>query len=458
MYEFKLPDLGEGIHEGEILKWHVKAGDSVLEDAPLVDVETDKAAVTIPSPVGGTVVETRGAPGAVVHVGEVFCRIEDGAGAAVAAAAATPEQVRPVPAPAPATAPATAPMAAAAAAPAADVELHAATGTASHAHAGPIPAAPATRRLARELSVDLRDVPASGTGGRVTSDDVQRFADGAAAAPPAPPTAGEAAGDVERVAPPALTGGAGIPLLEIEPLPDFAVMGPIETEALRSIRRKTAKKMVLSASLVPHVCHMDDVDVTDLDELRRRMRETYADHPGGRLTLMPFVMKAIVAGLKAFPKFNASVDPVKQEIVYKKFYNLGFAADTPRGLTVPIVKDVDRKSLLDLSAEIVALASSARDGTIEPSAYQGGTFTVTNIGPLGGRYMTPMINYPEVAILATGRMEERAVVREGRIVVRKILPLSLSFDHRLIDGADAARFIGGVMARLADPSRLLMEG
>lgn len=519
MYEFKLPDLGEGIHEGEILEWHVKVGDSVKEDDPLVDIETDKAAVTIPSPAAGVVVEAAGGPGTVVQVGQVLCRIDSAGGAAAAGEGAggaaagegaggaaagegaeqppakkpvddaeaalggEPEAEEPPPStqgqPRSAAAPArpapTAPAARTAPSPppAAEVERRAAAGAAGRAVVGPVPAAPATRRLARELGVDLRDVPPSGPGGRVTAADVQQLAaqakaggrpapQAAAATAPTPASRAEDAGeDAAEDAPAAGAavgpGAAGIPLLEVEALPDFSKLGPVEVEPLRSIRRKTARKMVIAAALIPHVAHMDDADVTELDALRRRLRERFSDQAGGRLSLLPFVMKAVVAGLKASPTLNASIDPVKQEIIYKRFYNLGFAADTPRGLVVPVVRDVDRKSLLQVSAEVVGLATAARDGSIDAGAFQGGTFTITNIGPLGGRYFTPIINYPEVAILAMGRVEERPVVRNGAIEIRTLLPLTLSFDHRLIDGADAARFMDGLLKRLASPEQLMVE-
>ena len=241
---------------------------------------------------------------------------------------------------------------------------------------------------------------------------------------------------------------ATIPFLEVEPLPDFSADGPVEIEALRSIRRKVARKMVTSMSLVPHVAHMDDADVTELDKFRVREKEKRAGGSGGKLTLLAFVIKAITAGLKAAPAFNASLDPFREEIIYKKYYNIGFAADTGRGLVVPVIKGTDRKSIRDISAEIAEKAGQAREGTLPAEDMRGGTFTITNVGPLGGTAMLPTINYPEVAILAMGKVHEKPVVRDGEIVIRKMLPLTLAFDHRVADGADAARFVTGIV-RLA---------
>ena len=446
MFEFKLPDLGEGIHEGEILKWHVAAGGDVQEDAPLVEVETDKAAVTIPSPRGGRIVSLTGAVGDTVHVGQVITVIDDGAGAAaVAPAAASPgkraaeKRAAPTPAPAPAKA----------AAPVAPVGR-------------PVPAAPATRRLARELGVDINAVPASGPGGRVTPEDVQRFAAGGAApavvAPaPAPAAPAPAAAEARAAAQFAAHAASTIPLLDIEPLPDFTQWGAVEIEPLRSIRRKVARKMVTSMILVPHVAHMDEADVTLLEEFRQREKSRRAGQPGGKLTLLSFVVKAVTAGLRATPSFNASLDPFREEIIYKKYYNIGFAADTGKGLVVPVVKETDRKSIMQIAANIETLAQKARDGRLEVDDLRGGTFTITNVGPLGGTALIPTINYPEVAILGMGKVQEKPVVRDGQIVIRRMLPLTLAFDHRIADGADAARFVTEMVRQLSDPNLLLLE-
>ncbi|MCA9672691.1 MAG: 2-oxo acid dehydrogenase subunit E2, partial [Myxococcales bacterium] len=257
---------------------------------------------------------------------------------------------------------------------------------------------------------------------------------------------------------PAASGDAsGIPFFELEPSPNFEAWGPTEREPLRSIRRKVAHKMVTSMVVVPHVAHMDEADVTDLDAFRRRERARRADQPGGKLTFLAFVIKAAVAQLRRRPNLNASIDPDRGEIVYKKYYNIGFAADTPKGLIVPVVHDADRKSIIEVAADIERLASKARDGKLEIDEMRGGTFTVTNVGSLGGTGMIPTINYPEVAILGMGMAQDKPVVRDGRIVVRKILPLTLAFDHRMIDGADAARFMTALTQTLADPNALMLE-
>jgi pyruvate dehydrogenase E2 component (dihydrolipoamide acetyltransferase) len=436
VFEFRLPDLGEGIHEGEIIKWHVKVGDLVKADDPLVDVETDKAAVTIPSPVGGRIVRLGGAVGETVLVGEVVAVFEETVTearrepeAVAAAAEATPGEAAP---PGP--------------------------------HPRPVPAAPATRRLARELGVDLRLVPPSGAGGRVTPEDVRKFAQGRKASVSVPPperlrlavperAADAAPAEMETAA----RAAASIPYLDLAPLPAFEQWGPVEREPLRSIRRKVAHKMVTSKVLVPHVAHMDEADVTLLEEFRHRENERRQAKSGPHLTLLAFVIKAVTAGLRATPAFNASLDPFKDEIIHKKYYNIGIAVDTGRGLVVPVIRDTDRKSIVAISAAIEDRAKRAREGTIEVSELQGGTFTITNVGPIGGTALIPAINYPEVAILGMGRVQEKPVVRDGQVVIRKMLPLTLSFDHRVADGADAARFVSEMVRELSDPNLLLLE-
>jgi pyruvate dehydrogenase E2 component (dihydrolipoamide acetyltransferase) len=432
VFEFRLPDLGEGIHEGEIIKWHVQVGDLVQADDPLVDVETDKAAVTIPSPVGGKVVRLGGNVGDTVTVGEVIAAIDDAATEArEAPGAAAPEP----------------PVAEAVPGRPAD---------------RPVPAAPATRRLARELGVELKSVRPTGPGGRVTPEDVRRFAEGKQApvippkparpAPPPGPPGGERT-EIEAGARLA----AAIPYLDLAPLPDFARWGPVDRQPLRSIRRKVAYKMVTSKILVPHVAHMDEADVTLLEEFRQRENERRREQPGPHLTLLAFVIKAVTAGLRATPAFNASLDPFKDEVVYKRYYNIGIAVDTGKGLVVPVIRDTDRQSIVAISGAVENLAQRARDGTIEVSELQGGTFTITNVGPIGGTALIPAVNYPEVAILGMGRVQEKPLVREGQIVIRKVLPLTLSFDHRVADGADAARFVTEMVRELSDPNLLLLE-
>ena len=326
-----------------------------------------------------------------------------------------------------------------------------------------MPAAPATRRLARELGVDVNAIASSGPAGRVTPEDVRAAA---AAEPFAPAAEGDTAVHVEprevrddqAFAEFAAHAASTIPFLELEPLPDFAADGPVEIEPLRSIRRRVARKMVTSMALVPHVAHMDDADVTALEKFRRAQKDARSNDPGiGKLTLMSFVIKAVTAGLRAAPAFNASLDPFREEIVYKKYYNIGFAADTGRGLVVPVVRSTERKSIREISAEIAEKAALAREGQLPAEEMRSGTFTITNVGPLGGTALLPTINYPEVAILGMGKVQDKPVVRDGEIVIRKILPLTLAFDHRIADGADAARFVSELIRHLSDPNLLLLE-
>jgi len=444
VYEFKLPDLGEGIAEGEILKWHVAEGEAAKEDEPLLDIETDKAAVTIPSPRSGTVQSLKGKVGDIVNVGDVVIVIDDGTGTAEAAEAETAATVFAAPdAPEPTALPE-------AHAPAAEPGVR-----------RPVPAAPATRRLARKLKIDINLVTPTGPGGRVTPEDVHRFAAESSGAVATSTSSdhvpARAVRDDTAFAEFAAHASATIPFLELEPLPDFSGDGPVEIEPLRSIRRKVARKMVTSMTLIPHVAHMDDADVTDLETFRKREKERRKGGSGGTLTLLAFVMKAVAAGLKAAPAFNASLDPFREEIIYKKYYNIGFAADTGRGLVVPVVPGADRKSIVSLADEIAAKAELARAGKLPAEDMRGGTFTITNIGPLGGTALMPSINYPEVAILAMGKVQEKPVVRDGEIVIRKILPLTLAFDHRIADGADAARFVAELVRQLSDPNLLLLE-
>ena len=428
VFEFKLPDLGEGIHEGEIVKWYVHLGDMIKEDDPLVEVETDKAAVTIPSPASGKVVHLGGQVGDTVMVGEVITVIEQ----RLAEASAGPEILP-------------------------EVEKVASARR-------PAPAAPATRRLARELGIDLKLLTPTGPGGRITPEDVRNFADHSTSVPT------EKAAPVEVEIPEkeiverrlaeadyAARACATIPFFDLEPLPDFEQWGPVERQPLRSIRRKVAHKMVTSMTLVPHVAHMDEADVSLLEEFRLKERARREGQPGGHLTLLAFVIKAVTAGLRATPAFNATLDPFKEEIIYKNYYNIGMAVDTGKGLVVPVLHHTDRQSIIEISTAIEDLAQRAREGNIEISDLQGGTFTITNVGPLGGTALIPAINYPEVAILGMGRVQEKPVVRNGEIVVRKMLPLTLSFDHRVADGADAARFVSEMVRELSDPNLLLLE-
>jgi pyruvate dehydrogenase E2 component (dihydrolipoamide acetyltransferase) len=424
---FQLPDLGEGIHEAEIQEVLVQEGAAVEEGDSVLVVETDKAAVEVPSPHTGTITEIRVAAGDIVQVGDVLISFDDREAAAEAPGrkAATPRD---------------------AAERAEEEPKPAAAGVAAERPAEPIPASPATRRLARELAVDLQQVSPSGPAGRVTAEDVRTFAaqqgKAAQAAPPAE----------ERPVRPAPS--------PAEVQPDFSRWGGIERVPLRSVRRAIAKKMAESWARIPHVSHHDLADITTLEHLRRDLAHEVED---GTLALTVFVMKAAVAALKAYPRFNASLDVEAAEIILKQYYHLGIAVDTERGLIVPVIRDVDRKSIAELAAELPAVAQRARDGETPLEEMQGGTFTITNIGALGGRSFTPLINDPQVAILGMARaswqpvVQRRADTPEMTIVPRYLLPLIVAFDHRLLDGADAARFLGMVIHLLENPHRLALR-
>ena len=446
--DFKLPDLGEGLTEAEIVKVLVREGDVIAEDAPLLEVETDKAQVEIPSPMAGRVERVHVQPGQTVKVGAVLVSFADAGAPVVGTGAAAQVAAPPAPARATATPVAAAPPAAAPP-----------TAGARRAAGGPPPATPATRRLARELAVDLATVAGRGPGGRITDEDVRAAAGGGGAgaatpvAPPAPPAVSAVSTGATRPA------GAGRPLaavgLEAPPLPRFEQWGPVERVPLTHLRRTIAERMALSAALIPHVTHFDRADITELDAVVRGGVEP-ARAQGIYLTLTSFLLKAVATALTKHPVFNASLDPGAGELVLKRHYHLGVAVATDRGLIVPVLRDVDRKPVLEVARELAALAQRVREGKAALDDLRGGTFTVTNIGALGGTGAIPIINYPEVAILALARARLEPVVREGAIVPRLLLPLTLTFDHRVADGADGARFAAEIVALLESPGRLLL--
>ena len=450
---FVLPDLGEGLTEAEIVNVLVKAGDLVAEDAPLLEVETDKAQVEIPSPLGGRVLTVHVQPHQTVKVGTVLVTFAD-AEEATQPATTADSPVPPV---------------------ARQGSATPTPGGSAGARTGPVPATPATRRLARELRVDLHLVRGTGSGGRVTDADVR-----AAAAPPARegPTevSAERAGPsqpaarTERAAPaqapvgteraaPGESPAAAKPLTlsaEIPPLPRFEQWGPIERQPLSHLRRTIAERMTLSATVIPHVTHFDRADITELDAIINRNLEL-ARARGVTLTLTSFLLKAMALALRDQPQFNASLDVVTGEMILKRYYHLGVAVATGRGLIVPVIRDVDKKPIQELARELAALAARVRDGKATLDDLRGGTCTITNIGALGGTGAIPIINYPEVAILGVARGRLEPVVREGQIVPRMLLPLSLTFDHRVADGADGARLAAALIGRLEHPEQLLLE-
>jgi pyruvate dehydrogenase E2 component (dihydrolipoamide acetyltransferase) len=420
-YEFKFPDVGEGITEGEIVRWLVKEGDRVGEHQSVVEIETDKAVVQLPSPKAGTVVRLHHREGDTVKVGETLVTIEEKGTPAKPAAKPiekakavsvvgeleeAPEEEAPKP-----------------------EEKMLPKVSVEHALA-----TPAVRRIARELSVDLAKVEGTGVGGRVTEEDVRRAAEGAK---PKPLKAqAEAKAKITKR--------------------EFDLYGYIERMPLRGIRKATAKHMDQAVRTAAHVTHMDEADVTHLWEVRESEKKI-AEKKGVHLTFLPYIIKACIAALKDFPYFNATLDDEHEEIILKKYYNIGVAVDTPDGLIVPVIKAADMKSLLQLAVEIEKLAKAAEARTLDLAELKGGTFTITNIGVIGGTHATPIVNWPEVAILGTGRIKQRAVVRDGAIQARYILPLSLSFDHRVVDGAAAARFMNRIIQLLEEPDLLLLE-
>ena len=464
---FVLPDLGEGLTEAEIVAVLVREGEVIREDAPLLEVETDKARVEIPSPMGGRIEAIHVSPGETVKVGAALVTFADAAVGSAAAGApdkspapatsrapgAAPVAQRATPAAPPRSAPGPSPPVPSpvhsppSQSPLADTSRAADGAPARPERVGPVPATPATRRLARELGVDLRAVRPTGPGGRVTDADVR------AAGAPATGEPGPAAAPATR--PPVATPLAPAPF-QIPPLPRFEQWGPVERAPLSHLRRTIAERMTLSAAIVPHVTHFDRADITDLDALIRANLEA-ARARGVTLTLTSFLLKAAALTLAAHPSFNASLDAAAGELVLKRYHHLGVAVATERGLIVPVIRDVDRKPLLALAAELGALAQRVRDGKATLDDLRGGTFTITNIGALGGTGAIPIINYPEVAILGVARAREEPVVRGGQIVARLILPLTLTFDHRVADGANGARFAADLVRRLEHPDQLLLE-
>jgi len=434
---FVLPDLGEGLVEAEIRNLLVKEGDLVKEDAPLLEVETDKAQVEIPSPFSGRVEKIHVQPGQTVKVGQPLVSFRDAAGAAVSAPAAPRQSapVTPTPEPKAPTSPAPA------------VASRQSVATPAKTDGGPVAATPSTRRLARELGVDLHGVPGTGPGGRITDDDVRGATGKAAAAAPAVSRAPAPSGPAKPLA------AVG---LEPPSLPKFEQWGPVERQPLSHLRRTIAERMALSAALIPHVTHFDKADVTDLNAMVTRSFETAKQH-GITLTLTSFLLKAAALALREHPQFNASLDPGAGELILKRYCHLGIAVATERGLIVPVIRDVDKKPVMELARELATLAQRVRDGKATLDDLRGGSFTITNIGALGGTGAIPIINYPEVAILGVARGREEPVVRGGQIVPRTMLPLSLTFDHRVADGADGARFAQAIVRRLEAPETLFAE-
>jgi pyruvate dehydrogenase E2 component (dihydrolipoamide acetyltransferase) len=438
--DFRLPDLGEGLTEAEIVSVLVAEGEEIKEDQAVLVVETEKAQVELPSPFGGRVDRIHVRSGERVKVGAVLLSFGDAGAAASPRAAAPAAAARPAE-PTPAARASASPAPPAAAAPA--------TGL-------PPAATPATRRLARELGVDLAGVRGTGPGGRISDDDVRAAVSGGrpaskapAAGTPAPAAARAPGAPLEAPRPLAVP-------TALPPLPRFEQWGPVEREPLRAVRRRSAEHLSLAWAVIPHVTQHDQADVTELETMRRRQQKR--GEGSAELTLTVFLMKAAAMALRAHPRFNASLDHATGELVLKRYYNIGVAVDTDQGLLVPVVRGVDGKGIRELAAELAQLVARTREGKATLEDLRSGTFTVTNTGALGGTGATPIINYPEVAILGVGRARQTPVVRDGQIVPRLVLPLSLAFDHRVIDGMEAARFSTELVGLLEAPERLFLEG
>lgn len=418
-FEFHLPDIGEGVVEGEIVGWKVKVGDKVKLDQPLVEIMTDKATVEIPSPRAGTIAKINFKEGEICPVGKVLVVIDEEGGAAVQ------EPVKKSHGPSHGH---TAPMPAM---PQVAAPIRAAgTGTievvdVSHERARVL-ATPATRRLARQLGVEIGRVPATGKHGRVTTDDVKKFKEPAARGPATPaPISIAKGGEEERI-------------------------------PLRGMRKRIAETMSRSVNTAAHFTYVEEIDMTELVLVRERAKARAAER-GVKLNYLPFIVKACVSGLKKWPMLNASLDESTQEIVRKKYYNIGVAAQGPQGLAVSVVRDADKRSIFDLSKEIERLGDAVKNGTATREELTGSTFTISSLGKLGGVLATPIINFPEVAIVGVHKIEEKPAVRDHQIVIRHLMNLSISVDHRLADGWDGAMFLQDVKTLLEDPTTMFME-
>jgi pyruvate dehydrogenase E2 component (dihydrolipoamide acetyltransferase) len=449
--EFRLQELGENISQGDLVRLMIAPGAKVSEGQPVMELETDKAVVEVPSTVSGIVNEVKVKEGEKIKVGQVIFTLQGAPStpgeaprpqnrpvehvsgqhgarlafqAAIRAEGKTEEQALPPDQPQPRPAAFSMP-----------VQLGKVAGT---EHREPVPAAPHTRRLAREIGVDIYSVKGTGPGGRISEDDVKAHAK-AALASAAPATAARAG---HFVAP---------------KLPDFAKWGKIERVPMRGVRRKTAEHLAESWNTIPHVTQHDRADITELEQLRARFAPK-AEQAGGKMTVTAIALKVCAAALKVFPQFNATIDMEKEEIIYKQYISIGVAADTDRGLLVPVIRDVDKKNIVELAVELSQISQKAREKKITVADMEGGTFTITNLGGIGGTAFTPIVNHPEVAILGLSRSRMEPEWIGGKFEPRLILPLSLSYDHRLIDGADAARFLRWVAEAFEQPFLLSVQG
>jgi pyruvate dehydrogenase E2 component (dihydrolipoamide acetyltransferase) len=422
--DFKLPDIGEGIHEGEIVKWIVKQGEKVAADQPMVEVMTDKATVEIPSPVAGTIETVFAKEGETIEVGKVLVVIREEGKAEVKKAepASTPAPKPAQKAEAPVTREVT------------PIET-----TNSKAVPFDVLATPATRKLARDLDLDISTVKGSGLHGRVTKEDVQMAASGQEAATP-------------RTSHTAVSSTSVVPhTFQTVPAPQ---RGALQTIPLRGVRKKIAEAMQHSKRTAAHFTYVEEVDMSAVVALRASVADE-AKRREVKLSYLPFIIKALIPCLQEFPYLNSSLDDEKEQIVLKGDYNIGIATDTPNGLIVPVIKNADQKNIWQLATEISVLAEKARTGKVALDDLKGGTFTITNAGSIGGVFATPVINHPEVAILGVNAIRKRPVVKGDQIAIADMMFLSLSVDHRVVDGADAARFMNRMVFFLSEPTRLV---
>jgi pyruvate dehydrogenase E2 component (dihydrolipoamide acetyltransferase) len=455
--EFKIPELGENVAGGDVAKVLVSVGDTVKLEQPVIELETDKATIEVPSSVAGVVKEIRVKKGDKVQVGAVIFTVDDGAAATGAsgngagkAAAAPPPPAEAKPEPKAEAKPEPKAEAKVVAMPPRQQPVEAAAPAApppapvaSPAPSNLMPAAasPAVRRLAREIGVDVNAVPGTGPAGRISQEDVKEHARrilssvGSAGAP-------AAGGAVARAS---------------RPMPDFAKWGEVQREAWSNIRRVTSEHLSYSWNTVPHVTQFDKADVTALEELRKKYKDQVVK-AGGNLTVTAMLVKVLATALQKFPQFNASIDPDRGEIVYKKYVNVGVAVDTDRGLLVPVIKDASHKNITQIAVELQQLAEKARDRKLTIDEMSGGSMSLSNLGGIGGTYFTPIVNWPEVAILGVSRGGTEPVWKDGQFIPRQMLPLSLSYDHRLIDGADAIRFLRWVVEAIEQPFLLSLIG
>ena len=459
--EFRLPELGENIDQGDLVRLIVSPGAKISEGQAVMELETEKAVVEVPSSVSGVVKEVLVKQGEKVKVGQVIFTVEGDTQAQPPAAKPAPadesqakrEAAKPAPEDEssgqhgarvtfqaaikaegkteeqalPRDQPQSAPRGFAM-----PTQLGKVAGT---EHREPVPAAPHVRRLARELGVDIHEVNGTGPGGRISEDDVKAHSKALLTAAISAPGGSFAA----------------------SPLPDFAKWGKIERVSMRGVRRKTAQHLLEAWTTIPHVTQQDKADITEIDHLRARFAPK-AEEAGGKMTVTAIALKVCASALKVFPQFNASIDMAKGEIIYKQYINIGVAVDTDRGLLVPVIRDVDKKNIVELAVELTQLSKKARDKKLSPAEMEGGTFTITNLGGIGGTGFSPIVNYPEVAILGLSRSGTEPVWMNGKFEPRLVLPLSLSYDHRLIDGADAARFLRWIAEALEQPFLLSVQG